>query len=148
GVNDVINLRGLEIDGGNSGSVGIQFNSGQSLNIQKSAVRNFTNSGISFQPNGTSALFVSDSQLTNNGSNGVLIAPRGSGAANGALSRVVASANGLASSGLGIFAYGGSTTGAVNVTMTDTVANNNYYGIGAGASSLMVRNSTVSNNFV
>jgi hypothetical protein len=33
GTSDVINLRGLDIDGGNSGSTGIQFSSSQSLNI-------------------------------------------------------------------------------------------------------------------
>src|SRR5262245_19242127 len=107
GANDVVNLRGLDIDGGNSGTVGIQFNSGQSLNIQKSTIRNFTSSGIAFAPNaGASALFVSDTQVTNNGSNGILVAPTGSAAVNGALSRVVASSNGLASNGVGIFAYG------------------------------------------
>jgi hypothetical protein len=90
GANDVINLRGFDIDGGNSGSVGIQFTSGQSLNIQKSAIRGFTNSGIIFSPNaGTSALFISDTMVTNNGGNGILIAPSGAAAVNGALNRVM-----------------------------------------------------------
>ena len=40
GANDVINLRGLDIDGGNSGTYGIQFTSGLSLNVQKSLIRN------------------------------------------------------------------------------------------------------------
>jgi hypothetical protein len=64
GPSDVINLRGLDIDGGKSGSVGIQFNSGQSLNIQKSLVRNFKNSGINFMPSAASALFVSDTVVS------------------------------------------------------------------------------------
>src|SRR5215475_11126009 len=34
GANDVINLRGLDIDGGNSGTYGIQFTSGLSLTVQ------------------------------------------------------------------------------------------------------------------
>ena len=147
GANDVINLRGLDIDGGNSGSVGIQFNSGQSLIIHKTAIRGFTNSGINVVPNaGTSAIFMSDTQVANNGSNGILIAPSGSAAVNGALNRVMASGNGLASQGVGIFAYGGNTTGPVNITITDTVASNNYYGIAAGSAAVMVRNSTISNN--
>ena len=33
GANDVINLRGLDIDGGNSGTYGIQFTSGLSLTV-------------------------------------------------------------------------------------------------------------------
>jgi hypothetical protein len=149
GANDVITLRGFDIDGGNSASIGIQFNSGQSLNIHKVAVRGFTNTGINFAPNaGTSALFISDTQVANNGSNGILISPSGSAAVKGALSRVMAYGNGLASSGVGIFAYGGNSTGALNITITDTVASNNYYGIGIGMSSVMVRNSTVSNNAI
>jgi hypothetical protein len=119
------------------------------LNIQKSAIRNFTNSGISFAPGaGTSALFAADTTVTNNGSNGILVAPSGSGGVKGALSRVVASGNGLASSGVGVFVYGGNTSGPVNLTLTDSVVNNNYYGVGAGAAAGMVRNSTVSNNVV
>jgi parallel beta helix pectate lyase-like protein len=134
--NDVINLRGLDIDGGNAGGIGIQFNSGQSLNIQKSQIRNFTNSGINFTPSGTSTLFVSDTVVTHNGSNGILI----TNSATGALSRVTASGNG----GIGVAASGANT----GVTVTDTVASNNNYGIGASSSTVMVRNSMISNNAV
>ena len=149
GAGDIVNLRGLDIDGGNSGTNGIQFNSGRTLNIQKSTVRNFTNSGIGFSPSvGTSSLVVSDTMLTNNGRNGLLIAPTGSGGVNGALSRVVTVGNGLATNGVGIFVYGLGSSGAVNVTLTDTVANNNYYGAGAVSAALMVRNSTLTNNAV
>src|SRR4029079_1111985 len=35
GANDVINLRGLEIDGGNTGTIGIQFMSGPTFNFTK-----------------------------------------------------------------------------------------------------------------
>jgi hypothetical protein len=149
GVNDVVNLRGLALDGAGSGAHGIHFTRGQALNIQRCTIRNFTNSGINFAPNtGTGSLFASDTVVTNNGSNGILVAPSGSGGVNGALSRVSASGNGLASQGVGIFVYGGNSSGAVNLTLTDTVVNNNYYGIGAGTSAGMVRNSTVSNNVV
>src|SRR5712671_1903961 len=135
GAGDAVNLRGLAIDGGGSGSVGIQFNAGQALIIQKSSVRGFANTGINFAPGGSSTLFVSDAYVTNNGSNGILIA--GAGTAGGMLSRVTATANGV-----GIFAS------RANVTVTDTVAGNNNYGIGAIASVMMVRNSTISNNAV
>jgi hypothetical protein len=149
GAGDVVNLRGLDIDGGKTGTSGIQFNSGQSLNVQKSTVRNFTNSGVSFAPSGgTSSLVVSDTTLTNNGRNGILVAPSGSGAVNGALTRVVAAANGLATNGVGIFVYGAGSSGAVSVTLTDTVANNNAYGAGVVSAGVMIRNSTLSNNGV
>jgi hypothetical protein len=149
GPNDVIHLFGLDLDGGNAGTIGIQFSAGKGLNVQKTAIRGFTNSGILFAPSaGTSGLFVSETHLMNNGNNGILIAPTGSGGVNAALSRVVVSGNGLASNGVGLFAYGGGTTGAVNATITDVVANNNYYGVGVTRSPVMLRNSTVSNNAI
>jgi hypothetical protein len=132
---DVINLRGLDIDGSGSGSVGIQFNSGQSLNIQKSAIRNFTGSGINFAPSAASALFVADTTLINNGSNGISL----TNYATGALTRITATNNGAA-----ILAYGS----GVSLTVTDSVASKNTYGIGASSSAVMVRSSTFNSNSV
>ena len=138
GANDVVTLRGLDIDGGNSGSMGIQFNTGGSLNVQNSVVHNFKSSGINFAPSATSTLYVSNTVVTNNVSNGIMVASR-SGAVNGTLNRVVTSGNGV-----GVLAYGA----AANVTITDTVAGSNNYGIGVSSSAVMVRNSTVSNNAI
>lgn len=135
GANDVINLRGLDIDGGNTGSVGIQFNSGQSLNVQKSSIRNFTGSGINFAPSGASTLFVIDTTVIHNVSNGISLANN----ATSELSRVNATNNGV-----GILAYGSGVT----LTVTDTVAGNNTYGIGASSSAVMIRNSTFSSNSI
>jgi hypothetical protein len=86
--------------------------------------------------------------VTNNGHYGIVVAPSGSGAVKGALTRVVAVGNGLATNGVGIFVFGTDSSGAVAVTLTDTVVNNNYYGAGAMAGALMIRNSTVTNNGV
>src|SRR6266508_3465371 len=83
GTSDVVNLRGLDVDGGNTGSVGIQFNSGQSLNIQKTVVRGFVNMGINFAPNSASTLYLGDTTLTNNRSSGILVTSSGSGTVNG-----------------------------------------------------------------
>jgi hypothetical protein len=138
GANDVINLRGLDIDGGNSGGVGIQFSSGGALNIQKSVVRGFASSGIAFAPAGAASLFVSDTIVTNNGM-GILVSSGGTSVVSGTLSRVSASGNGV-----GIFANGAS----VNLTVTDSVSGNNNYGIGAIASVVMVNNSTISQNVI
>jgi hypothetical protein len=135
GASDVVNLRGLDVDGAGSGSIGIQFSSGQSLNIQKSVVRNFSDSGVSFAPSAASTLFITETAVTNNANNGISVTSNGS-AVSGAINRVTASRNGT-----GILASGGA-----NVTVIDTVAGNNNYGIGASSSAVMVRNSTVSNN--
>jgi hypothetical protein len=138
GANDVINLRGLDIDGGTTGSVGIQFNSGKSLTIQKSAIRNFASSGINFTPNGASTVFVLDTTLTNNRSNGLQISSSAP-SVSGAVARVTTSGNGV-----GILANGSN----VSVTLTDVLGGNNSYGIGATAAAMMVRNSTLNNNTV
>jgi hypothetical protein len=138
GASDVINLRGLGIDGANSGTVGIQFNSGSSLTVQKSFIRNFANSGINFAPSGSSTLFVSDAVVTSNASNGIAVSG-GASAVNGSLSRIFASGNGV-----GILASGS----GVRLAVADAVASNNTYGIGATAGAVMVRNSTASNNSI
>jgi len=135
GASDVINLRGLDIDGGNSGSVGIQFSSGQALNIQKSVVRGFANSGIACTPSGAASLFVSDTTVTNNLTNGILV----SGTVNGAINRVTASANGV-----GVFANGA----GVSLTITNTVTGKNNYGIGASASAVTLSNLTANSNAI
>jgi hypothetical protein len=139
GASDVINLRGLDVDGGNSGSIGIQFSSGGALNIQKSAARGFANSGIAFAPARAASLFISDTVVANNHSNGILVSSGGTSAVSGALNRVGAFGNGV-----GIFANGAN----VSLTLTDALSSNNNYGIGASASAVMVRNSTVSNNAI
>jgi Right handed beta helix region len=135
GATDVVNLRGLDIDGSNSGSVGIQFNSGQSLNIQKSVVRGFIESGINFAPNGASFLFVADTTLINNAGYGISL----TNSATGVVSRVAATANGV-----GILAYGS----GVSLTVTDSLAGHNTIGIDASSSAVMVRNSTFNGNSV
>ncbi len=65
GANDVVTLKGLEIDGGGSGVNGIKFNSGAALNVQDSVIRGFA-TGISFQPKATSSFSVSGTILSNN----------------------------------------------------------------------------------
>ena len=116
GANDVVTLRGLHVDGGKTGSVGIQFSAGKALNLLKSVLRDFVSAGLSFAPSGASTLFISDTSATNGGNNGILINGSGSAGVGGIFNRVTASGNGV-----GIFASGGS----VNVTISDTVAGNN-----------------------
>src|SRR5215813_1696388 len=123
GASDVINLRGLDIDGGKTGTNGILFSSGSALNIQRSSIRGFTGSGISFAPTGVSSLFVSDTMVSNNQGNGILVSG-GAAAVKGALTRITATGNGV-----GVFASGANVT----MTVADVMASNNSYGIGANA---------------
>jgi len=138
GPNDVINLRGLVIDGGNTGSTGIQFTAGQALNIQKTTVRNFTNAGVSFTPTTASTISASELIVTGNANNGIMISSASS-AVSGVLSKVMSTKNGV-----GVLINGATA----NVTVTDSVSSNNNYGVGSSASAVMVRNSTLSSNAV
>jgi len=137
GANDVITLRGLNVDGSKTGNVGIQFNSGKSLNLQKTVLRAFASAGLNFAPSGASTLFISETTATNNVNNGILVSA--STSVGGTLQRITATGNGT-----GILAAGG----MVKITVSDTVASNNHYGMGASAAALMVRNSTFNNNLV
>ena len=135
GASDAINLRGIDMDGTNSASTGIQFTTGGSLSIQKSLIRNFAQAGINFAPTSKSTLFVFDTTLAQNVMNGVAI----SNSATATLGRIAAFANGV-----GILATGAN----VSVTLSDVVASNNSYGVGASAAAVMVRNAMLTNNLI
>jgi hypothetical protein len=76
-----INLRGLLLDGGGTGTNGINFSAaGGILSIQDCQIRNFAGDGIFFGPSITNAtagfkLFVSNTVIADNGVNGVSIGP-------------------------------------------------------------------------
>jgi hypothetical protein len=57
GANDVVNLRGLIVEGAGIGNTGIQYNSGGRLNIQNCVVRNLVQHGMVFVPNGPSHIY-------------------------------------------------------------------------------------------
>jgi hypothetical protein len=118
---DVVNLRGLIIDGAGTGNNGIEFNTGGTLNVQNSVIRRFAGNGILFQPNASSKLFVSNTLVSDNGANGNFVKPTGTGiTVTASLSRVEADSNFV-----GVRADGASSTGTVKVTVADSVAANN-----------------------
>jgi hypothetical protein len=101
GANDVVVLRGLDIEGTGSGLDGVKFNTGAVLRIEKCNIRGFLGApgnGIHFAPTGTSQLVVLDSVIADNnkGANsaGILIQPTGSGVASGILDGVALLNNG------------------------------------------------------
>ena len=84
GVNDAIVLKGLDIEGLNTGLSGIRFLAGATLYVQDCIIRNFQH-GIDFQPSGNSKLFVDDTLITDNGTaavgGGILVKPTATGTA-------------------------------------------------------------------
>jgi hypothetical protein len=145
GASDKINLRGLLIDGVGTGANGILFNSGGSLNIQDSLIRNFTGAGISVAPSAAAAVFVSDTVLADNG-DGVVIAPSGSAVVNAMLARINADNN----INHGVFANGQAAGTTINVTLFHSVAASSSVGVQAtsagGSTNVMVRDTAVAGN--
>jgi hypothetical protein len=77
GPNDKINLRGLIIEGFGTGQHGIFFNSGKSLVVEDTIIRNLVGNGITFKPNTSSALAVSNTTIADNAHNGIVVRPTG-----------------------------------------------------------------------
>jgi hypothetical protein len=137
-----VSLNGVGATGGTNG---IQFNSGGSLNIQDSVIRNFGYRGIEFKPAASSKLSISNTLVSDNFDAAIAVELSGPGTAEGALDHVR-----LENNLIGVFVNTdlGET---VNLMVSDSVSANNTYGVdvqtnGAGESNVMIRNSTITNN--
>jgi len=147
---DNINIIGVVLDGtAIASSYGITFNSGGSLTVRDSVIRNFTAPGIYFKPNNTTSLLVvSNTLVSDNGNNGIAITPLGSGSAAGVLDHVTMH-NNLFN---GVQLQPNVAGEAINFTITDSVSTNNAQnGVLAEAFpgapvNVVVRNSTIANN--
>jgi hypothetical protein len=145
---DKINIIGVVLDGtGLVNSTGINFNNGGSLTVRDSVIRNFGTGGIDFASTSASLsqFFVSNTLIADNGGNGFTAEGNN---VNGVLDHVQLVNNVF----WGLSVGAGST---FNITVTDSViAGNTETGIVATAFSpgaianVMVRNSTIANNFV
>ena len=132
---DAVSLRGLTVKGiGFGGGDGIFFNTGKSLTIDNCVVRNLDGPqavgfGIVFAPTTASTLAVSNTVLTDNTQDGIRVQPLGTNIGVAAvINRVEARNNGVS----GIAAVGFFFTGRLDVTVVDSVGDNNgNTGIGA-----------------
>jgi hypothetical protein len=115
---DDINLRGFIIEGAGIGATGIVFNSGKSLTIENSVIRNLTDYGISFLPTADSTLDISNSYIANNGDTGICLLPLGSASVQAVFNRVELYRNGTS----GLLVNGQLTLGTILATAIDSVA--------------------------
>lgn len=118
GVNDVVILRNLNINGSGTGFNGIRFIGGAALHLENVNVFGFTREGLEFAPAGNSELFVKDSTFKKNlivGSGGVLIVPGPAGTAFGVFENVRLENN----------RYGMRVESRSNVTVRNSVAAGN-----------------------
>jgi hypothetical protein len=143
GANDKISLRGLLIDGVDTGDNGILFNAGSILEVGDCVIRNFVADGIGFFPSAASTLLVSNTNVAGNGGAGIRAA--GTGNTSGVIEHVIAQAN--LSNGL---AFG--STGTSKFTVSDSViSNTGNTGIGVASffgnpDTVLLRNVAVSNS--
>src|SRR5271154_5550495 len=82
GATDKINIIGVVLDGTNlTNTDGIRFNSGGSLIVRDSVIRNFSQNGINFEPNSSteSQLYVSNTMVSDNDNSGIFINPFNTG---------------------------------------------------------------------
>jgi hypothetical protein len=134
GINDVVLLSGLDIQGFGTGTNGIKFNSGGALHVRKTLIRGFTGFGIAFEPSTNAYFYADDVTLAANGSTsaggGILVRPVSTGSARLAITNAQLERNGSvgvrldnsAGTGSGIFAtienadIDGSVDGLVTVS--------------------------------
>jgi hypothetical protein len=127
---DAINIIGVVLDGtALAGTNGIVFNSGGSLTVADSVVRNFgstggaTGDGILIQPtSGTISFDITNTIVSKNGQFGIIYAPPGgsTATANGVINHVVAGNNGF-----GISVNSAGSSGATKVAISNSIASNN-----------------------
>jgi hypothetical protein len=148
GASDHVYLKGLDIDGtggsggvGSSGLVGIKFNSGASLMVQDTVVRNFQGNpglGIQFSPNSAATMNVLNTVVEHNGNGGlgggIQVAPSNASAtAVAVLDHVTVTRNvvGVASVG-----QGGASAMQINES---AITNNSSIGLVASGTGAVVR---------
>ena len=166
GPGDVVILRGLQIDGGPTGSsslAGVRFIAGKALIVQHCSIRNFTGGapngyGINFSPTGAGKLYVDDTTIVDNGQiggtgGGIFIAPTGTPDVDVSIRNTQASNDGF---GIRVDATG-STGGTINVTISNSeTAGNDNAGIAALSNSVAgnaavimnIDHTTIANNNV
>jgi hypothetical protein len=133
GPGDAINIIGVVLDGTALASTnGIVFNSGGSLTVRDSVIRNFagnntTGNGILMQPtSGTTSFEITNTVVSKNGFVGVYyLPPSGSATASVVIDHVVASTNVEGGIFIDTTAGGGSTT----VAISNGIVSNNNVGI-------------------
>ncbi|MER9303285.1 right-handed parallel beta-helix repeat-containing protein [Mesorhizobium sp. M0496] len=151
---DVV-LRGLDIDGSPPnlpGVNGIRFLQGASLIVEDCIIRDFTGAspnGNGILVNNTSLvteIHVSNTNITGNARNGISIEPSGSGG-----SMLFVKDSVLSNNFVGVRGSTAATTGAVDITVTDTsAAGGGAQGFsaaaGTGALRMMLNRVTAANN--
>ena len=110
GVNDRVTLSGLDINGLDTASNGVKFNSGKSLRIENSQIFGFATAGVSVTPSTANAkLIIANSTIHDNAGVGVASTPTGAGVA------VTIRNSHIDDNGIGVLAQIGAQPAVMNV---------------------------------
>ena len=120
-------LRGLTIEGNNSGTDGISLTGGgtgtlTTLGIVHCVIRHFTHDGIYLQPTNTLHLSILDTIASNNAIDGIDLSPSGNGTMAGVIDHSTTISNGVD----GMNVYGANTTNTfitINIVSSVTATN-------------------------
>jgi hypothetical protein len=139
GASDVVTIRNVAINGGNTGIHGIRFFSGGALHVENCEIFGFGGVGIDAIPGNASQLFVLDTVVRNNDGGGIFIKP--GVYVGGSLDRVRLDGN----------LYGVRAENNANVTIRNSVAagnnTNGFHAISTGPGvQINLENSTAVNN--
>jgi parallel beta helix pectate lyase-like protein len=119
-------LRGLTIEGAGVGEDGIVLNTAGALEVVNCAIRNFKQNGILLQPSsGPMNFVISNTIVTDNGYNGINYEPSGPSISGGGVIDHVLAANNT----IGIDLDTAGVNANVHVTISNSVASNNAYGM-------------------
>jgi hypothetical protein len=123
---DKINIIGVVLDGtALTGTTGIQFNSGGTLTVRDSVIRNFSGDGIDFEPSAGAYLWVSNTVVSDNANTGIAVFPSGGDDYYVTINRVEITNNGS----YGVFVWGSPGTGAIFATFSESIASRSLYGL-------------------
>ena len=142
GVNDIIVLRNLSINGVGSGINGINYTNGKGLVVEHCNVMGFTSSGINVAPTAGGQATISDSTLQNN-ANAILFTTVASSAAIGGLvSRTLVTHN----TGTGVGGTAGAGHPGLGIVIDRLVASFNGTGVSTSGAGVDLGSSTIIGN--
>ncbi len=146
-----VQLRGLTLEGDESGMDGISLTNAGTLAIIDSVIRHFTHDGIYLQPTGSLELSIRNTIASNNGNDGIDLSPSGFGQIIGVVDHSTTTSNGVD----GMNVWGANTVGGIlnGITIVNSVSTTNgangikaHTTAGGLVTVVMVRDTTASYN--
>ena len=161
GVNDVVTLRNLSINGAGNGLDGIRYLAGKQVNVENVRIQRFTGDGIEMTTGANSGkLFVSNTEISQCAGQGIRMASTtGSNTAvivnslfTGNGSGLDVLSNGIATVDNSVFSFntnfGVVAEGTAQINLTNSTMSNNLTGVSASVAGTTVRitNNVIANN--